>query len=288
MKHSVEPLSETFGAVVNAERPGADPLELDPAELQSLLARRGAVLLRGFGLDVPGLIALSDRFLRRAVVHGGERKQLSDDDTVQSVTEGNGDVELHAELGYVPLRPDLLWFYCEQPPIQGGETTLCDGVELLERLSERSRRLFSDHRVEYVRTYQPPEWRRAFKIQAREELERILEQLPDVKVSFNPDGSFEGTYVTRAVVETRYTRQPAYANSVQGPYIHRTYLEGGRPIPAEALEEVLQVARRIEVPVAWRRQDAVLIDNSRVMHGRRAFPANSERLIYARFGQACF
>lgn len=56
----------------------------------------------------------------------------------------------------------------------------------------------------------------------------------------------------------------------------------GSEMPSEIIEEIRRVGEQCMEDIGWQDQDVALIDNSRVMHGRRAF--RGDRVIYSRFG----
>ena len=55
-------------------------------------------------------------------------------------------------------------------------------------------------------------------------------------------------------------------------------------IPAELMEELNEIAERITTNINWKKGDILMIDNTRIMHGRRAF-TDKKREIYIRL---CF
>ena len=59
----------------------------------------------------------------------------------------------HAEMAYTPFRPDMLWFYCETPASQGGETLLCDGLDLWSRLRPATKDLFLSQKLTYRKKF---------------------------------------------------------------------------------------------------------------------------------------
>jgi len=58
-------------------------------------------------------------------------------------------------------------------------------------------------------------------------------------------------------------------------------VEDGSKIPVEIMTEVKQVCEQLTVNLPWHRGDLILVDNTRVMHGRREF-TDQNREIYVR------
>jgi alpha-ketoglutarate-dependent taurine dioxygenase len=111
-----------------------------------------------------------------------------------------------------------------------------------------------------------------------------------LKYSFNPDKSITTEYACHAVVKPRWTERDAFVNSIllvlwQEEDLKRTAslvrLEDGSKIPQEAMDEVREVSGRLTREVEWDPGDIVMIDNTRMMHGRRAFN-DPKREIYVR------
>ena len=52
-------------------------------------------------------------------------------------------------------------------------------------------------------------------------------------------------------------------------------------IPEDVVREITEIQRRLIVPTPWQKQDFLMLDNTRFMHGRRAF-TDTGRDIYLR------
>ena len=57
-----------------------------------------------------------------------------------------------------------------------------------------------------------------------------------------------------------------------------------RELPANWLAEVRALADDLTVDIRWSAGDVAIVDNTRWLHGRRAFPADSDRSILVRMG----
>jgi alpha-ketoglutarate-dependent taurine dioxygenase len=63
--------------------------------------------------------------------------------------------------------------------------------------------------------------------------------------------------------------------------------EDGTPIAPSLVARVREQAKAIAVPIKWSKGEVVMIDNSRVMHGRNAF-TDPNRKIHVRMSDASF
>jgi hypothetical protein len=96
-------------------------------------------------------------------------------------------------------------------------------------------------------------------------------------------------YSPRAL-SSRYGGHDAFINSfvlaLDNPFYGMTF-EDGKPIPREVKRSVRAIAKLIALPLPWQAGDFVLVDNSRVMHGREAYK-DPARSIKARHAMAQF
>lgn len=75
----------------------------------------------------------------------------------------------------------------------------------------------------------------------------------------------------------------AWANSIFGPSCNYEAPESrfadGRQIPAGVLGELTGITEALTEEISWQDGDVVLIDNSRVMHGRRAITGSRRTIV---------
>lgn len=293
----VEPLFDTFGARVS---PGdeRDLREIDLSGLRDQLEHHGALLFRGFVYE-PGIFeAFTRRLPLRFLAHGATvRQAVGPDPSTQRVTGGNAPFVLHRELHFCPFSPDVLWFHCAIAPERGGESILGDGAALYRALSPRTRDFFHQYKVRYWNRWATETWRRYFGDVPQEVVLARLAEL-DMQGEFEPDGQLVFTYATYAV-DRAPNGQPVFANAIDIHYQylanlgdfqvngdptlrHDIALEDGSPIPEDIKAEVHELSAAHERELRWQPGDVVMIDNKRVMHGRRGFDAEASRQVYVR------
>ncbi len=251
------------------------------SSIVSLFSTAGLVLFRGFNVTRDVMAAFCRAYSSRFVVDVG-RSFDSTPDPIQLVTPGHLGVDLHCEHANGPFRPDLVWFWCQQPAADGGATTFCDGVLFWQGLSESTRDLFTHHRITFGFTYPAWSWRRFLGPQATlVDLRRLADSFPDVRYQINPDQSVSTEFTCAATVPAGATGDLAFANSIRGPYEGtRVTLEDGSPIPEAIIRELAAVGECMAQPINWQAGDLVMLDNSRFLHGRRAF-RDARRRIHA-------
>lgn len=316
-RFATTPLHETFGMIVEAK--GRGPLSALPRdEVAALFGRHGALLFRGFDTDSQAFVEFTSAYCEDFSTYRGggfrwgslDREKIDNNETLMSVTGSTQSfgLPLHGEMYYMSQRPSVLWFYCETPPSEAGETTLCSGAELYRHLGEPEREFFRRNRLKYTRRLTGDEWRLAFQMDDPEGLRRWCEE-NDSTIAENPDGSVTIEYVAPAVQGDPEAGPEVFINSLlivhsaeqalragfgaklsglpreASPLVVRT--EGGEELPADLIERVGRVGKDLTAKVAWEKGDVLMIDNRRIMHGRKSCHDRGRR-IYVRMGEPSF
>ncbi|VEA66782.1 Taurine catabolism dioxygenase TauD, TfdA family [Serratia plymuthica] len=106
-------------------------------------------------------------------------------------------------------------------------------------------------------------------------------------ITLNDDGAIRYQFRTPAIRASRINPLEAnnFANSIFGPSNNYekpviTFADG-EAIPADLLEEADAVCDRFTYDIGWQHGDVVLIDNTRVMHGRRRIEDKSRTIFNA-------
>lgn len=294
-----KPLSRAFGRVVEAPE-GARLGDCDRDAVLALLGEDGAVLLRGFAPARDDFLAFTERFGREFSTYQGgffhDRRPVGGNRTLLTVTASDEGfaIPLHGEMYYTKRRPALLWFCCETPPAADGETTLADGEELWRRLSDRARALFTERRLKYRRELPDGAWQQAFQSDDLDEVRRFCAAADTALEVDEERGGVRTEFVDWAAAVGRTGARDTFINSLLPLYLGElsfragtaakairelsgetfqvvVRMEDGAPVPGWAVKEVMALARRCERQVSWRAGDVLLIDNTRVMHGRTAY-----------------
>ena len=259
------------------------------------LQQTGAVIFRGYLQTVDEFIDFSEQFIRTFVPYVGGanngRAAVAGLTSVYTVTEPSmkTPLPLHGEMYYTAVPPELCWFYCITPAASDGETTLCDGRKLLSRLSARTRREFEEREVIYRRNFSRNVWRTVYQTDDIADVEAFC-RANHFELVVHADGGISTTYRTSAIV--RSPDGDAFINSVLN-FAAQEYLAGSNEsqvrwssneeIDRATLMEVKSVSDSLTLAHAWRPGDAVMVDNRRVMHGRRVFH-DDQRNIVVRLG----
>jgi alpha-ketoglutarate-dependent taurine dioxygenase len=278
---------------------------LDAAEVKTCLKLYGVVLIAREGATVSDFEALTDQMMTPTVHHATstiERDAVNATATTSTVNKGMDPVPLHREGSYAPMCPDLLAFYCVQPAADHGETTVCDGAELLASLSRPARTFVEGATLRWTWSAPPERWRAMLGVssvaQATAKLTALGAQLPHWEhLTFGFDGELlRGAFETPCATHAKWDGRRAFCNSLlihhfrqaSGYFAKQLYdvsLVDGRPFPSDVLDEVAERARPLTHGVTWRATQILLVDNSRFMHGRNGF-ADPQRKVLIRMGHA--
>lgn len=293
MVQLTEPDNSQLYGIVQAE-PGDDLAGLDVDDLKTLFRTHGALLFRGFDYDLEGFSAFTRRFCSRFVANGSiGRREVSADGTTQTVNLGQEPFPLHPELSRVPWRPDVAWFACQSPPARDGETLVCDGAAIVEALSDGTRDALAGRELLYREEtptqvftewlgMPPPDAAALARLSADSPFDFTLE-----------DGRIWRSFRAPALDRSLFSGRRVFANFLLFARLGLGYrdfpsFEDGGIIPDGIVAEVAAVSDRLKVGHAWRTGDILMLDNSRIMHGRNRVHDARERLIWTQFGYADF
>jgi alpha-ketoglutarate-dependent taurine dioxygenase len=221
------PISEEFGTRIVATDK-SNIFAIDQENIRSLFKKSGVLLFRDFDIN-------TDKFEQFTNLFGTEFMHYIGGAQVRKIINKNGDqtissvnfytdsdkqqkrtfkLPLHGEMFYTKSRPTLLWFYCVAPPLEDGETTVCDGVQVYQELSEATKNLFKTKRLKYIRHYANGEWQGRFQTDDLSELAKFCQE-SDLHLKIDKDTQAITTeYVYPAIVKTRWGGQEAFLNSI--------------------------------------------------------------------------
>lgn len=290
-------ISEQFGSVIEAS-PGETIFDVDQATVSGLIKARGVVMFSGFATKLPDF----DRYIKRfgdnfMTYQGGGyiRRQVSEDETLLSTRYDYGrekqdtfGLPLHGEMYYTDLRPVLLWFFCERPADSDGETTVCDGAQVFDALSAKWKELLNQQKLKYIRRYLDGEWQLIYQTDDIDEALSFC-QGNGIKARVEDGRVLQTEYVYPGVIKSRWGNHSVYINNIlpviwqerMGRKTSIVRLEDGSELPAELIDEVLAVQQKYIIPLPWKSGDFAGIDNTRAMHGRRAFQ-DTDREVFLR------
>ncbi len=268
-------------------------VEIESQTVLDAYHEHGAVLLRGLDVDRPGFVAFTERYSNNFMEYvGGANNErdsaYGDSKTVLTVTGGavaRQAIPLHGEMFYTQPRPPALFFCCIRPADERGETTICDGVLLWNALPEAVRTLFTERKLKYRRIYTDESWKAVYKVDNLEAVKAICAKM-NVSLTTHADGGIETVHTCYAYNDHKSGR--AFVNSVL-VWAAREYIadmddsfvrfEDDSELSKSMLMEINAIAESLTVEVPWAPGMVAVVDNMRVMHGRRAYDDTGRDII---------
>jgi hypothetical protein len=251
--------------------------------------------------------SLSDELITPMVHHSTsttiERDPVNATGTTATVNKGMDYIPLHREGSYAPGCPDLLMLYCVRPADPddpGGQTNLCDGVELLDALPQNIQEFVGSAVLNWSWSATPERWRTTLGVDNPEaalaRLNKMTARLPSwekLEAEFEGD-VLKGVFQTLCVIPTRWGGKRSFCNSLL-IYHYRQATESypkhqyvptmgdGMSFPHDMLAKISGYANDRTHSTHWQANDILIFDNSRYMHGRTGFK-DTRRQILVRMG----
>jgi alpha-ketoglutarate-dependent taurine dioxygenase len=313
------PISDRFGLIVEPvdRSPGIFP---PAAQVMEWFRAHRALIFRRWDFSLEEFRAFSDQLCGEFSSYQGggfrfkmlNREFVNGDNTVMTTTgHSQGfEIPLHGEMHYLANPPEIIWFYCQTPPRNTGQTTLCDAYELAEVLPEQVHTFFGEQQIKYLRHLRNGDWQTTFMTEDAEEAKRLCEEY-GLKYTFDEEQqSFRTEYLVPPFLQSENSHKPRFINNVmnifttewafesgwiqsqfstdlggESPMVVRR--EDGERVPGTVFEQIRKAADSITYDIEWKKGDIVMVDNLSVLHGRRESNDRS-REIFVRMGNASF
>ncbi|MCC5601618.1 TauD/TfdA family dioxygenase [Nostoc favosum] len=261
-------------------------LSLSTHEVLEIFKSCGLLLFQGFGVNSEQMQAFAEQFSSRFIL---DRHRPIIDRKKGLVTLVDPDMHYispHCENANTPsFRPDVVWFCCDVPAEEGGETLFWDGVQIWNEMNEDLRQLFASNKIRYFQKFPADLWKRFLGTGATlADVKRMLEGL-EVNYQIYKDQSVSLEYFCSAVVKTKYGNQDAFANSILTENTEENdedaivTFEDGSLIPVVVINQIEQLMDRFTGVIPWQSGDLLMIDNSRFLHGRNSFTDSRRRVF---------
>jgi len=266
--------------------------------IDEALSHCGALLLRGF--DVPDAQVFDQAveaygepgFTYEDSLSNAVRTNVTDRVFTANEAPPSTEIFLHHEMAQTPLYPSRLFFYCEIAPTSGGATPLCRSDHLLRHLEEAAGGFVARLEAEGVRytnvmpgdndpaSGQGRSWRSTLSVSGRDEAESRLAAL-GYAWEWQADGSLRATTPALPAIRPLADGQRSFFNQLIAAFrgwsderndpSRAITFGGGVPIEPADMAPAIAIADQLTVDCEWQAGDVALIDNFRVMHGRRPF-----------------
>ncbi len=287
----IQPLSELVGQqVINSDN--ISILEMKREEIITLFKSYGLLLFRGFETNVDIFKEFTNSLSTNFMDYAGgvfTRRVINEDATILSVNDFQSEIKLHGEMYYQKNIPLMLWFFCAHPAAQDGETIVCDGRQFFNELSSSTKDLFSNKKLKYSGYLNKEAWQKRYKTDDLTVVDKVCRS-NNTKLKINEDESIHLEYICPAIHPSRCGRYMVFINSLL-PAKHiapnSVLFDDNSEIADDLVSELNEIADKITTKIPWKKGDILMVDNTRIMHGRRAFSDN-QRDIYLRLCSPAF
>ncbi|MHC1548035.1 TauD/TfdA family dioxygenase [Phyllobacterium sp. K27] len=270
------------------------------------LTREGAILFRGFA---KGSVGDFNAFARSfghelASYEFASTPRSKIESGVYSSTEYPADqwIPQHNEQAYTLRWPLKIWFYCDTPAEEGGETPVVDSRSVFRKLRPELRDLFARKKLMYVRNYGNGldlPWHQVFQTERREEVEAFC-HAQDIQWEWLDDGRLRTRQLCQAVTTHPLTGENLWFNQAHLFHVsglakdvreslleiveeedlpRNVYFGDGTPIDDELLDEIRTVYLDGLFAFPWEEGDVLMLDNMLVTHGRAPFKGKRRVLV---------
>lgn len=265
------------------------------SQIRQTLNDDGWIILRGFDVDM-GRFSDLTRGLCGRITFDPAREYGAEN--TQKVDAGIGPIGLHIENGNTPVCPDIVAFYSPRAAFEGSQTTICDGRDVLAALDDTQRARWQ--RPLTVERYLPEElWKRylanehpALSDPSEVSEKHIMEfkaAIPNQDFELCEDGGMLYRLTVAPVRASTLSGGMGFANAVLGPshnYAPPRYsFADGEEVSRYEIEALRALAEPATHEINWQDGDVAVLDNTRVMHGRRAI-VDTARQLFIGMGSA--
>jgi alpha-ketoglutarate-dependent taurine dioxygenase len=286
-----QPLSNLLGQTI-INRNNSNILDLDRSQIIDLFHSYGVLLFRGFDADVETFTQFSNSLSSNFINYAGgvfNRKIINNDPTVLTVNDFKDEVKLHGEMYYQKTKPLMIWFFCATPPLENGQTIVCDGRQFFEALPEHLKDLLLTKKLKYTGHSSQEAWQKRYKTDDLEEVKAIFLS-NDIQVQVNEDQSVDLQYICPAIHPSRQGDYRTFINSLlpaRKLSPNSISFEDDSKIPDDIMTELYDIGEKLTTEINWQKGDILMIDNTRIMHGRRMI-TDDQRDIYIRLCSPSF
>jgi alpha-ketoglutarate-dependent taurine dioxygenase len=274
--------------------------------LQEQLLCYGALLMRGFQMENAADFEQFARvFSQKDLFNyaGGVSPRRLLKDGVYTSTEypAQFSLSLHNELSYSNIYPSLLFFGCLIAPQTGGETTIGDSREILQKIDREILDLFRRKKICYVRNLQADKgsgysWQEAFESDDKETVEKTCRKA-GADFEWKDDDGLRVSQIRPATLTHPITGEEVWFNQADGFHPSNlgeelletlredelrlnVYFGDGSTIDSAILAHIRAVLQSETIPHRWQAGDILILDNILAAHGRMPF-AGARKIILA-------
>lgn len=284
----------------------ADWAKLNRSFIEQQLLQHGALLFRGFNVKTAPEFADVCRAISGELLEYRERSspRSAVAENIYTSTDYPADQSIfpHNEHSYSLTFPLRLYFFCETPALEGGETPIVSTRKVFQRLDEQLKQRFLEKKWMYVRNYGDGfglAWETAFQTTDKQEVERYC-RAAGIEVEWKEGNRLRTRQVREPVIKHPATGELIWFNHITffnittlAPSIRETLLTGlamedlpsnsyygdGSIIEPEVVAQLREAYLKEMISFPWQRGDLLLLDNILTAHARAPYAGPRKILV---------
>lgn len=132
------------GLLIDGNKSNILSSKIKKKEIVEKYLQHGIIKFKNFVTDPSKFYKFVKKFTLNYSNDAIRRKLRFGNPNLRDVDSGNHQIELHSESSFTITCPEIIWFYCIRAPIknEGGNTKICDGVNLWNELSIETKKFF--------------------------------------------------------------------------------------------------------------------------------------------------
>lgn len=292
-------------------------------ELKQKLLKHGGLLFRNFPIQqVKDFVTVIKQLGTGKFIDyiGGDSPRIKVTEGVYTSTEAPPSIKipLHNELSFVKHYPSHIYFYCDTPPIEKGETILADARKIYQTIDKDVRKRFTERQLKYVSCYHyksktmnfinrfHKSWIDVFETHNKNEVEEKC-QANEFAFKWHSQDWIQISQIRPAVIPHPKTQEMIWFNQAHlfdfnpkllgwGKYLgtkllyaqkhkrlHEVFFADHTRIPRQDLYHILDKLDEHTLYFPWQKGDILVLDNVLAMHGRATFKGK-RRILTAMTG----
>lgn len=283
----------------------------------------GGILLRGFPVDGAKCFnqIIDTLGLGKPLNYvGGDTPRDKVQGKVYTSTEAPPSlmIPLHNEMSFIKNFPRHIYFYCDQPPQEGGETIIADARTIYQAVHPNVKERFVKQGLKYISNFYGKSWLMdlinryqrahktwmdAFETTSKEEVEKLCKE-NSFGYQWNKNDWLQVIYDSPSVIAHPKTGERVWFNQAhlydynprligfwnwvgtkliycrKNTVMHEIFFGDGKRIARKDLYHVMDVLEQKTIKFPWQKGDVMVLDNVLAMHGRASF-AGKRKILAA-------
>ncbi len=254
--------------------------KLDKKLINDIFFKDGLIIFENFRINPENFFLLTKKFTFAYANDAFRREIKFANKSIRSVDLGNQKVTLHSESSFTLTRPKIIWFMCIKPPkkIDGGETIICDGQQLWQNLKIDTKIFFKKNPLIYDVKVKIKD----YDIKNKKKWYLNDVGIYDEVINYSKNNiSFKKKIF--AVERDFFSNELVFANHLLSvkdeDQIVKVYYDNKKEIPKKYISDIVKTSKKLIYSHKWKKNQVIMINNYRFMHGRNKIIRNSKREI---------